>query len=217
MKLLCIVSAICLGMLFVCKASAQVLDLCYGVITANSGVLPSCPKGDGFTLAQKNLTISVQVLNRNHDPVPGIPAEEMWLVGVNDRISLCGGSAATNADGPTDSQGRTTFSGALAVGGNDDGLYVVVQGCVLKSVTTDIPIIVPIAVRSVDLYPQPAFPTPGGDGVVSLSDWSLFISLYQNGSYDKCADFDGSGLENIGDLSFMQAHYPQSQPRHECP
>jgi len=141
----------------------------------------------------------------------------MWLVGAHDGLSLCGGSAATHADAATDSQGRTTFSGALAVGGCDDGLLVVVQACVLKDVNTGSPFIVPISVRSVDLYPQPGSYTPGGDGVVSLSDWSLFINLYQNGNYDKCADLDGIGGESIGDLTFMQAHYPQNQPQHACP
>ena len=223
LKIWCIIAG-SLSLISFSTAFGQVAQCPFeGTATSNSGVLMACPKGDGPTLVSKGLTISVRVLNAfTHQPIEGIPANEMWLVGSHDGLYLCGGSAATHADGATNLDGRTTFSGPLAVGGCDEGLYVVIQGSILVTESSE-PygpcnlITVPIAVRSVDLYPQPGSFTPGGDGVVSLSDWSLFVSLYQNGNYDKCADFDGSGQESIGDLTFMQAHYPQNQPQHACP
>jgi len=218
LKMFCILAA-ALFLIPLSSAEGQVAQCPYiGTATSNSGVLMACPNGDGPTLDSKNLTISVRVLNGfTHLPVSGIPAAEMWLVGSNDGLYLCGGSAATDADAATDSEGRTTFSGALAVGGCDDALYVVIQGSILATETSQpygpcTLITVPISVRSADLYPQPGAYAPGGDGSIGLSDWSLFTSLYQNGTYDKCADFDGTGAENIGDLAFIRAHYD-----HHCP
>ncbi len=199
------------------RTAAQSEVCAFGSASANSGVFKACPKGDGPTLLSMGLTISVRVVNpTTHQPISGIPAKDIRLEGAGGGLYFCGGpmAAGNHADSATDSNGETTFSGAFAVGGCDQGLVVVVQGNRLVPENTD-PlnctgqyITLPIKVRSTDL---------NGDGAVTLSDWSQYVALYQNGAYDDCADFDGNNIESIGDLTYMQAHYPQGQPQHECP
>jgi len=169
----------------------------------------ACPQGDGQTLASKGLTISIQVLDPTTlQPVAGIPANQIWLVGAHDGLTLCGGSAATHADAATDANGRTTFSGALAVGGCDDGLYVVVQGLILANPNgCDQLIVVPIAVHSVDI---------NGNGTVNGPDFAQFGVWYQNGVYDACADFNGDGQDSGPDFSMFAFHY-QNGNGHHCP
>jgi hypothetical protein len=181
--------------------SAWAVPLCIeGTASANSAVIGSCPAGDGLTLAGKGATITIRV-GSVENPIPNIPASQIWLVGGHPdgtRLSICGGTEGTQADGPTDENGITTFSGALAVGGCDDDLSIRVLSYILGEPTPNCDIIqVPVEVRSVDL---------NKDGTVNVADFSAFGALYQNGQYDSCVDFNGDGQENIADFAFYATH-----------
>lgn len=106
-------------------------DPCGSTATSAAGVHFICPQGDGDALSAAGLTITVTVLDIAHVPVPGIPAQDIWLIGCNDLLVLCGGSGAINATAPTDTNGMTTIEGAIAGGGCDPGVRVVVQGIVI--------------------------------------------------------------------------------------
>jgi hypothetical protein len=49
---------------------------------------------------------------------------------------------------------------------------------------------------------------------MNLLDLSLFASYYPPQAYNKCGDFDCSGLVNLPDLSRFAFHY--GPPGHKC-
>ena len=77
-----------------------------------------CPQGDAQTLASAGNRIQVIVKNINGEPVSGVLASDIWLVGC-DNLFLCAGSGSIDADSATNDQGMTTISGAMAGGGCD--------------------------------------------------------------------------------------------------
>lgn len=209
------------------NASAQ-LPCIHGEASSNGGVILACPKGDGPTLASKGLTISIRVLDGSGNPVVGLPKKDMWLT-AEDLVHCYIGGATERplliADAPTDTAGRTTFSGALMGSGcGEAGLSVLVRinhgGTPVTYILSQdlpgdnppfecaVPWQLPIMVRSPDL---------NGDGAVTLSDFSLFSAVYQNGPFDTCYDFDGSGTMNAPDLAMFSSHYGNGQPTHQCP
>lgn len=179
-------------------------DFCGSTVASNGGTLFSCPAGDATRLDEINATISLTLIV-DGEPFEGMPATDMWLIDADPNIDLvlCGGWQAIDADGPTDSNGQTTFSGSWAVGGCADGAYIVIAGYVLTD-CTEIPIEIPINARSADL---------NGDLSVDLADLSIFSAAYPPNGYDTCADFNGDGQVNIADLSAFAFHY---SPDHQC-
>src|SRR5688572_2843411 len=102
-------------------------DFCKSTLVANAGVVLVCPLGDGDPLTAAvggvNSKITLTLRDNTNSPIPNMPAVDMWLVGCNDGLLLCGGSQASNADATTDAFGVTTFSNEPVAGGCDTGVY----------------------------------------------------------------------------------------------
>lgn len=178
-------------------AAANLPDLTLSTATVDgtAACVYSIPDGSGqpFSAAQTNTgatvdaTITVTLLNPVGNPVVGFPLEDVWVESIDGGLQFC---ATVNADADSDASGVTTFSGALAVGGNTivangGGLHIMVLGSAL--VGSDLP----LNVLTPDL---------DGDQVVGLSDTVLFVPLYTGASYDPAIDFYFDGVINLSDL-----------------
>jgi hypothetical protein len=149
-------------------------------------------------LAAVGVVISVTVKDNAGLPVPGILATDFWVIGWGDTLNLCGGGGSANADSASNSSGQTTMSGAIAAGGCDSGLQVVVQGVVLADPTDwSIPLCLPIIVHSPDI---------SGDLLVDIVDFVLFTAAF-TGTYNPCADYDCNALIDIVDFVLFTAHF----------
>jgi hypothetical protein len=215
------------------KAASQ-FDPCRFAVVANPGVVTVCPKGDGDPLTAAigggNSQITLTITTNGGVPVPGIPAEDMWLVGCSNGLLLCGLSSGSNADDPTNAQGQTTFSNEPAAGGCDTGLYVVVQGIIAQDPNDAChPLCVPIATRSPD-YKSAGAPGPPPcaadircpDSRVTNADFSWFVTHYPTAAnpgapYFACADFAAPlGAIGLADFSKFSIHF-FAQVGHKCP
>jgi len=178
-------------------AAANLPDLTLSTATVDgtAACVYSIPDGSGqpFSAAQTNTgatvdaTITVTLLNPVGNQVVGFPLEDVWVESIDGGLQFC---ATVNADADSDASGVTTFSGALAVGGNTivangGGLHIMVLGSAL--VGSDLP----LNVLTPDL---------DGDQVVGLSDTVLFVPLYTGASYDPAIDFYFDGVINLSDL-----------------
>lgn len=214
------------------KATGQ-LEPCRFAVAANSGVVTACPRGDGdpltATIGGGNSQITLTITLNGGYPVPGIPAEDMWLVGCTDGLLLCGGSSGSNADGPTNAAGVTTFSNDLVAGGCDTGLWVVVEAIVAQDPNNACnPLCVPIATRSPD-YKSSGAPGPAPcagdircpDSKVSNADYSWFVTHYPSASnpgatYIACADFATPLGAPIGLADFAKFSVHFAGAGHKC-
>jgi hypothetical protein len=201
-------------------ASAPIVDPCKSSVSASMGIGLVCPAGDGDPLSAIGSTISVTARDIGGVGVPGIPRTDMWLVGCNDGLLLCGGSSASNADAPTDALGQSTFSNEPIAGGCDTGLYVVIMGYVIQHAGTCVPHCLLISMRSPD-YKSAGAPGPAPcagdircpDSKVTMADYSWFASHYRRAEnpgapYHACADYT-TPFGNIGlpDYSKFVVHY----------
>jgi len=183
-------------------ASSGIVDPCSSEVdfceVTGTRCLMICPQGDGSTLADGGNEICVTVKDANGAPIVGMIGTDFWLTGCNN-LCLCGGSGSSNADQATDVNGQTTFSGGIAAGGCDTGLYVVVQGVVIGCPPTCLT----IAVRSPDL---------SCDLIVNLVDFSLFAPSFPSPpkAYVACKDYDCNGLINLIDFSIFAQHWQHS-------
>jgi hypothetical protein len=128
------------------------------------------------------LTISVIVRDNVGAPIANVAPTDIWNVGCNDLLALCGGSGAINASAPTDVNGQTTITGDIAAGGCDlGGLRVVVQGVVIGAGVCGDPC-VPVKVKSADT---------NGSLTVNLVDFATFGAGYTSPpkAYNECIDF----------------------------
>jgi hypothetical protein len=183
-------------------STSGIVDPCASNVSSGSGTVLACPAGDGETLAEKGLQIDVTVRDYGGDPIPTIPAVDFWLIGCSDELILCGGSASSNADHTTDSNGQTTISGAMAVGGSDF-VMVVVQGVIIGCPLTCLPIEVKSPDQNLDL-------------VVNVADASLFATGYPPHPYRPESDLDGTGGVDIIDLSLFYNHFYYPSEKHTC-
>ena len=174
---------------------------CESSVAGAAGVLFICPAGDGDRLDANGLIITVTVRDCA-GPVPGIPASDIWLVGCHDLLTLCGGSAAISATGPTDANGVTTIAGAVAAGGCDvGGVHVVVQGVVIGAGVCGEPCI-PSKMKSADI---------SRDLVVDLVDFAIFggPSGYPSppSPYNECIDYTAPfGTVTLPDFAKYAIH-----------
>jgi hypothetical protein len=165
-----------------------------------------CPQGDGQTLAEVGATINVQVISDQCSPGPGMPPEDIFLVGCDEQwTTLCPPVyLAIDADAPTDENGMTTISGAIRAGGSGTGLWVIVAGHIATGVCfcdSDF-ICLPITVVSPDM---------DGDLLVGLVDLAQFAATWPPQPYVASSDFNGDGVINLIDLSLFARHF-----FHEC-
>ena len=180
-------------------AHAQWDNLSWAVCATDEPVsLPLRPDGNGrpFTSAymwngvQVDATITVYCVDYNMDPIPDYPAEEIWLEWYGDEVVFClGGNIA---DGPTDENGVTTFTGSPPAGGSGDaaagyGLQIMMSGAPLVQPPFD------ISANSPDLT---------GDLVVNISDIAIFTQIFF-GAYEYRADFFWDGIINLSDLAIF--------------
>jgi hypothetical protein len=132
--------------------------------------------------------------------IPGIPAQDFWIIGWGDSICLCGGSGAIDADAASDASGDATISGALAGGGCDSGIQIVVQGIVIADPADwTQPLCLPVVATSPDIT---------CDLVVESADFSLFAQ-YFTGSlpYSPCADYNCDTFVESIDFSLFAQHF----------
>jgi hypothetical protein len=187
------------------RSVAGVWDPCNSTVSAPAGVLFACPQGDGDFLSANGLTIDVIVRDNVMAPIPGIIPSDFWIIGCNDLLALCAGSASIDASAPTDENGHTTITARLAAGGCDiSGIRVVVQGAVLGAGVCGDPC-VPIYVRSCDV---------DGNLAVNLSDFAAFGAGYTSPPkpYNECLDYTAPfGAVNLGDFAKFGVHY-----QHAC-
>jgi len=176
------------------------------IVDGAGGCYVTCPEGDGDGLAEIGAVITVTVADITGAPIVGIPASDYWLIGCEDNIVLCAGSAAINADSASNSDGVTTISGRLAAGGCDNSLVVVVQGIVAD----DPPgsgawLCLPYDTKSPDIT---------GDGgvvdlVVDIIDLAAFAMGYTSPPrvYDTCFDFNCDGTVGLIDFAIFAQHF----------
>jgi hypothetical protein len=208
------------------RAYAPIVDPCKSSVSATSGIVLVCPLGDGDPLSSVGSTINLTIHDSSNIGVFGIPKTDLWLVGCNDGLLLCGGSRASNADAATNPAGQTTFSNEPVAGGCDTGLYVVAQGIVIQN-SSCAPNCLPIQVRSPD-YKSAGAPGPAPcsgdvkcpDSKVSMADYTWFTSHYPTAAnpgaaYLACADFAAPfGVISLNDYSRFVVHYAGAG--HKC-
>jgi len=215
------------------NANSGIVDPCLSTVTAASGVVLVCPLGDGDLLTAPvgggNSQITLTVKDNAGAAIPGIPATDMWLVGCNDGLLLCGGSQGSNADAVTNASGTTTFSNEPIAGGCDTGLYAVVQGVIIQNPGSCTPKCLGISARSPD-YKSAGAPGPAPcagdlkcpDSKVTNADFSWFVTHYPTGAnpgatYLVCADYAAPLGSPIGlaDFSKFTVHFAGAG--HKCP
>lgn len=213
MKRLLGLSALILLVAGIQGVSAQ---LC-GNVTASVGTIEACPAGDGKTLQQAGLTITLQVFE-NGAPAVGVAPEHLYLTRVLTEpygaIIGCEGSRIMYADAPTDENGYTTFTTAFAASqcciqlGCPDNLWIGTNylGGFMTDCDTGEILEIPINVRSVDL---------NLDETIDIVDLSLFAEYYPPYPYNTCVDFNGDGSVDVVDLSIFAEHF--GPPGHHCP
>ena len=177
------------GIVYSCSSSATGAGCCYLV----------CPQGDGTRFDDPGCAAIIGLTARDitGTPIAGILAQDIWLVGCNDGICLCGGSGSINADSNTSAfvPGYTTISGDLAAGGCDTGLYVVIQGVIVGCPPTCLG----YWVMSPDI---------NCDLIVDLIDLALFAPVYLGTSpYDPCMDYDCDSAIGLIDFAIFGIHY----------
>jgi hypothetical protein len=139
-------------------------------------------------------TVHVYLYGELGDPVVGFPPEDIWLESTAGGLRACG-PLGTIADGPTDVDGYTSFSGAPSAGGHSSSgerLRVYVAGT-------------PVGCCDLDIR----FNSPDIDGSlqVDLTDLVLFSQLYTGGVYDHAADLYADGVLNLSDVLVFSLHY----------
>ena len=236
-KRLLLLIALIAALLFVHAAdpengNSSVVNPCNWIVTTNAGIVLVCPFGDGDPLTSPasggNCQIMLTVRDNttpNPVPIPNIPAVDMWLVGCNDALLLCGGSSGSSADGPTNASGITTFSNEPIAGGCDTGIYVVVEGVVAQDITTGcLPKCLPIQTRSPDYKSTAGCPgdTRCPDSKVDNSDFSWFVSHYPTTTnpgapYFACADYATPFGAPIGLPDFTKFTVHFAGAGHKCP
>ena len=153
------------------------------------------PDGSGPSLESQGATIHVLINECPGVPSEGIPAADIWLepAGIG-ATAFCEGSGI--ADGPTDVNGTTTFTGALAGGGwSTEGIQVYVGENAFW-----VPL--PISVVSPDI---------NGDLSVDLADIGDFAEDFVSG-YAARSDFNFDGRLDLNDIGTMAIHVGASCP-----
>jgi hypothetical protein len=201
------------------RVYAPIVDPCKSFVSATSGIVLVCPSGDGDPLFSVGSTVNLTIHDSSNIGVAGIPKTDLWLVGCNDGLLLCGGTRASNADAATNALGQTTFSNEPVAGGCDTGLYVVAQGIVIQN-SACAPNCLPIQLRSPD-YKSAGSPGPAPcsgdvkcpDSRVSMADYTWFTMHYRKADvpsapYLACADFAAPfGSITLADYSKFVIHY----------
>ncbi|MBA4378728.1 MAG: hypothetical protein C0395_08800 [Gemmatimonas sp.] len=133
-----------------------------------------------------NATITVTLFDAGMNPVFAYPFEDMWLETTLGGLVACTNGTLANAN--TDINGITTFVGPFYAGGYSNK----VAGELTQVIINGAPLIgedLNVLFNSPDLF---------ADGVVDLSDVSLFSASY--GTTDYRANYFYDGSVNLSDL-----------------
>lgn len=207
--------------------NSGIVDACKSTVTGAAGVVLVCPLGDGDPLTAPvgggNSQISLTVRDNTNTGIPGIPATDMWLVGCNNGLLLCGGSSGSNADAATNASGQTTFSNEPVAGGCDTGLWTVVQGVVIQTAGACTPTCLAIQARSPDYKGTPCGANPdclGPDSKVTGPDFAWFGTHFSTGGspkpYHACADY-AAPLGSVTGPDFAKFAIHFAGAGHKCP
>ena len=148
------------------------------------------PDGTGETLADTGILVEVFAVSPQGDPYVGIPASEIVLFSPD--LDFC--FPLNPADGPTDENGYTTFTGTIGAGGCVQSLDVYIDGIFIAQI--------PININSPDFSGVSALH-------VDASDLAQFAQrLGDEDGWDICFDFNESGPPTIdaSDLAFFALH-----------
>jgi hypothetical protein len=177
---------------------AGIPDPANSTASSASGCIDITPGGNGPTLANEGLTISVHVEDSGSVPIPGYPFQDIWWDdnGTGDLAMCQGGSVA---DGNTDGNGDTTIGGAAAGGGwTQAGVQVYLAGVGI----TGSPSLL-IDVNSPDI---------SGDLSVNLVDLGTFSNDFNNPAYNFRSDFTCDLTENLADVGRFAIHNGETCP-----
>lgn len=135
------------------------------------------------TLASNGITIRVQLRNHLGRALAGIAAQDVVLT--HPWVCMCAGGNL--ADGPTDGDGVTTFTGAVLGGGCAPELRIRALGVVVGAV--------PVKTNSTD-------PIPHSPCSIDSGDLSNFAVIFLSRTWDLCKDYNEDGEVDASDLSF---------------
>ena len=207
--------------LLVCLAALSVATLGFaGVPDVNNSTASTAatvqvsvfnvPDGTGKALTEArdaagnvvDATITVTLLDAGMNPVYLFPFEDMWLETTLGGLAPC--ANGTVADGSTDINGQTTFTGPFYAGGYTDPsagelTHVMVNGAALVGSDMD------IQFNSADV---------NGDGVPDALDLASFSADYQSGAYSYRIDYLYDSNINLSDLVLFSAAFGAT---HACP
>lgn len=162
--------------------------------TSNAGHLLVTPDGNGPTLAQEDLIITVQLLDANGDPVAGYLRGDIWWGDPTGGVVFCAGS---EADTHTDADGVTHFTGAPCGGGwTQGGMRVYADSVAILGGPTGG--LLPIDVNSPDI---------NGDLKVDLVDLGSYATDYLDPGYQFRSDYNGDGVEDLRDVGVFASHF----------
>lgn len=152
-------------------------------------IVTVAPNDLGETLAEAGITIRVQLRDCDGAPVAGIPAASIQIE--LDGANVCACAGGNPADGPTDANGATTFSGRIRAGGCGTSATVRVDGVVVGSV--------PLRFNSPDRGP----PACG----IEVHDVNPFIFQYGatvgTAEYSICPDLNEDGVLDASDMAIQ--------------
>ncbi len=138
-------------------------------------------------------TVTVTLQDSEGDPVPGFPAEDLWLQPASGTLTTCSGRL--QAEDPTDAGGATVFLGPYQAGGHSEGpvtVKMIIDGC-------------EYALGELTLK----FNSPDEDGDldVDLTDESLFLADLPPTDYDYRSDFNFDGyVDPVLDYGIFNDH-----------
>ena len=194
-------------------ATAGIVDPCQSSWQLNNsgGQEPFivCPRGDTDSFINQGWSITVIVIDNGGNPFQGIPPADIFVISIpSNELALCGGSASSNPDAPTNSAGMTTIANStLVAGGCTSEIAIVVQGFVLQDPQAGCATkVASFEVRSSDV---------NGSFEADLADLAIFASHYPPNPYGACCDFDFNQIINLVDLSMFAFHMDQ-QASHSC-
>jgi hypothetical protein len=187
-----------LGVASFAMAGVPELGNCEGAYLNHDGSAVSLfnlPNGGGSDFGSAQLadgtvvdaTISVIIRDGNNDPIPGFPAEDLWLASADGGMVPCVGGVS--ADGDTDADGITDWTNALNAGGySTANCHIMVSGDAITGGANSG--VFALYFNSADM---------NGDGTVNLADVGSFSTVFY-GSYDFSADFFADGVLNLSDV-----------------
>jgi hypothetical protein len=124
------------------------------------------------------------------NPMSNIEAQDIYLW--DPSLCLCAGGNI--ADGPTDAQGMTTFSGTIRGGGFASQISVYVQGILIATI--------PVKINSPDA-PQAS---PCAVDASDLAAWSAARGAFVGSpNYSLAMDFNEDGAIDASDLAFWSS------------